>query len=130
MTREQLEQEVLETLRGLDSTEAVDLLNTYWEQNRYDDRILPIEEFDNFVDGFSPRELLDLAYNEDYSRFSEWFMQDWRTIHFYDDVDVFDFLSEHDLLDTIVEDGDSLGNDELQELLDEFEEREEEEEEE
>lgn len=120
MTREQLEQEVLETLRGLDSTEAVDLLNTYWEQNRDDDRILPIEEFDNFVDGFSPRELLDLAYNEDYSRFSEWFMQDWRTIHFYDDVDVFDFLSEHDLLDAIVEDGDSLGNDELRELLDEW----------
>ena len=127
MTREQLEQEVLETLRGLDSTEAVDLLNTYWEQNRYDDRIFPIEEFDNIIDGFSPRELLDLAYNEDYSRYSEWFMQDWRTIHFYDDVDVFDFLSEHDLLDTIVEDGDSLGNDELQELLDEFEEQEEEE---
>lgn len=73
MTREERLERLAEIITDMNDSDLVTLNNAYCEQNRYDDdMIYYMEEFDDFMCGCSPLEIIhsvEVGFREDYNYF-------------------------------------------------------------
>lgn len=121
---------ILECLNNMDTDDLVAIHNEYCEaDNDPDDRIESMIEFDDLLYGKKPSEIADMVSGQNFRSSDDYF---WFTIYgvessdFVDDMPIY----KEDIAKYIEEKHDSLYNDEIQEIIDEYEEDEDEEEEE
>lgn len=119
---ERIGSDIESVLWGLDSDDVASLLNDYWDCAGYSEHIYSIEDdFDDEFSNYSPSEILSIAYHGDYSPFSEWFtLDDGQGEKFYDNLDFTDFESCERVRNYIIANNDSLGNDEIEDLLTDY----------
>lgn len=119
---------ILECLNNMNTDDLVNIHNEYCEANNdIDDRIESMIEFDDLLYGKKPSEIAEMVSGEDFNVGDDYF---WFTIYgiessdFADDMPIY----KEDIAKYIEDERDSLYNDEIQEIIDEYEEEEEEEE--
>ena len=115
---------IMEALESMDNDDLVDINNEYCDKNNYsDDRIYRMYELDELFGDMRVTEFLEKLTDEfrvsdDYFKYGIYGLEstdlpsDWMDIS-----DIADYIESHD---------DSLRNNEIQEILDEFEDDEEE----
>lgn len=119
--REEVLEEVHICLDTLEDNEVMEVLNTYWDSNHYDDHIYTVAEFEDYALGLSAVEILDIAYNAEYTRWSCFFTPDIGSgEQFYDSIAIDDFEDVQRLAEYVLDEDDSLGVDELADLLQEY----------
>ncbi len=138
MTREALENQIMEVLKGLDDNDMVNVWNEYCERtNSYDDRIEDMGSLDEIFCGQDATYILNRAFFghdqwSDDSAFNpnrSWFTfngygnlisLDW--IGYNEYADKFgDCIDEDAIVDYVIDNMDSLNNDEITNILDEYE---------
>lgn len=118
---------IKEALDNMNAADLVYIHNEYCDAvNACDDRIYSMEEFDEIMTGFTPWEIARAAYySGKFCPAHEWF---W--FNGYGNLESDDFtpgnIYTSDIAEYIDRESDSLYNDEIQEILDEYEENEEE----
>ena len=107
-------------LNGLPEWEIVDVWNNYCESNRYTDEIIMPNDIDDILSGLKPSEVLNAIDLEEYSVNDEFIKE---TIY---GIKSFNYAVDHidfdDLKEYIFENLDDLGNSDIEDLIDEFEE--------
>lgn len=132
-----MEEKILEVLKGMDDNAIISIWNEYCDKcNMYDDRVYYMEELDDIFYGQDVTYILNRAFfghdqwseesafnpNRDYLTFNGYgnlISLDWVSYNEY--ADSFgDCIDIDALVDYIVENNDSLYNDEIQNVLDEI----------
>ena len=114
----------MEAIESLNDDELVSLHNEYCDKCNYtDDRIYSMYEFDELFTGCSPLEIVDkiesnFNSNHNYFKFNGY--------GYAESIDYPDYHIEKEDIATYIDDNDdSLYNNELQDILDEYEEEDE-----
>lgn len=132
-----MEEKILEVLKGMDDNAIISIWNEYCDKcNMYDDRVYYMEELDDIFYGQDVTYILNRAFfghdqwseesafnpNRAYFTFNGYgnlISLDWVSYNEY--ADSFgDCIDIDALVDYIVENNDSLYNDEIQNVLDEI----------
>ena len=130
MEKEQKIKKVIELLENMDNSDIISIHNEYCDNNNYyDDRIYDMCEFDDLHSNMTPLDIInnidrDFNANDDYFYFT---IYGAKSFSYISDCDI---ISIEDIANYIVDENESLYNDDLAELLEEFEEDEETEEDE
>lgn len=130
MTNSKLYDAIIECLNNMSTDDLVNIHNEYCEaDNDPDDRIESMIEFDDLLYGKKPSEIAEIISGQDFNVSDNYF---WFTIYGVESADFADDMPiyREDIAKYIEEEHDSLYNDEIQEIIDEYEEEEEEEDEE
>lgn len=130
MNREQLEDRIRETLS--DIGDISDVRNQYCDKNKYyEDRIYHMYEFDDFYADSTPTQIAFDLKGSDFDIDDNFFTQGIHGLQSYNDAcDAIDKYQEQDLVDYIIDNDDSLGCEEIRDVLDEADEDEDEDEDE
>ena len=132
-----MEEKILEVLKGMEDGDLISVWNEYCDKcNMYDDRIYYMEEIDDLFSGQDVTYILNRAFfghdqwsdnsefnpNRAYFTFNGYgnlISLDWISYNEY--ADSFgDCIDDSALVDYIVENNDSLYNDDIQNVLDEI----------
>lgn len=121
---ENIKEQIREIISGLSNSDFVWLFNQYCENDRrMDDYIYPMYDFDEIMQGETPWEIARCSYYS--GKFCP--AHDYFWFNGYGNLESSDF-PEHDfeyavddMAGYIVDNWDSLGNDEIQEILDQVE---------
>lgn len=115
-----LEEKVREAIENMDYAEAVDIWNNYCQAcNLPDDIIYSMSEFDEIMEDYTPWKIARACYYGDFCVVDGYF---W--FNSYGNLKSCDFpiyespFSIDDVIAYIIENNDSLWNDEIQEILD------------
>lgn len=138
-TRKQLEEQILEVLKGLDDSDIVNVWNEYCERNNYyDDRLESMDLLDEIYAGQEPTEILRRAFygHDQFGDESEFNPnRDWFYFNGYGNLVsvecvgwndyanefMFDRFDEDAVIDYILDNMDALECDEITEILDDYE---------
>ena len=122
---EKIKEQIREIISGLSNSDFVWLFNQYCENNsRMDDYIYSMDEFDEIMTGQTPWEIARCAYYS--GKFCP--AHDYFWFNGYGNLESSDFPAHEfeytvdDIAQYIADSLDSLGNDEIQEILDRVEE--------
>lgn len=120
-----IKERIIEAIENLSSDEAVSLWNEYCsEDNRMDDYIYSMNEFDEIMGDMKPWDVARTCFYGDFCPAHDYF---W--FNGYANLESSDFPSMDDkspfyakeIAEWIVNNDDSLGNDEIQDILNEYE---------
>lgn len=105
-----------------DEGDLFELYNDYCQKtNRCDDMIFTMDEFDEQMDGFSPWEIASKIWNGDFNPNHDcWKFDGYANLQSF--WDVYNAVDINELARYIVENEDSLGDDDIQKILDNDEE--------
>ena len=112
-------EKLVEYINSLDDDELIELHNSYCEAAGYeDDRIYRQDDLDEVLEGRTPTDILLRGFYGDFNPMHEFF---WFTGN--GNLESADYMSgtpiyAEDIADYILSEEDSLGNDEIQEILD------------
>lgn len=138
-TRTLLSNQIMEILKGMDDSELVYVWNEYCERvNNYDDRIESIDLLEDMFSGDCIINILNRAYfgNDQFNENSSFNPnRDWFTFNGYGNLVslecigwneyaqefMYSGFDEDAVVDYIIDNMDSLENDEISELLDDYE---------
>ena len=111
---------LVDYINSLDDDELIELHNSYCEAAGYeDDRVYSTDELDELLEGRTPTDILLRGFYGDFNPRQAFF---W--FNGYGNLESADYMSGtpisvEDIADYILSEEDSLGNDEIQEILDE-----------
>ena len=112
----------------MDASDLVWLWNEYCDNNRYtDDKIYMMSDFDELESGSTPLEIARLIEGNDFRTGDDYFAYTTYGAESFSSPEDFKSFDADDLTRYIVRNEDSLGNDEIQEILDSAEDDEDEE---
>lgn len=127
---ENKKEEIMELLEGLSDSDTLDMWNEYCENNGYyGDMVHYMSEFDDYFAGTMTLSALQEIFRQDFDPFCDYFRMDCGSIEECFD-DIFEVVDLGTLADYIIDNDESFGNWEIEELLEEDEEEDEEEEDE
>ena len=112
-----------EYINNMDDTDIIALHNDYCDAvNGYDNSIYYMSEFDEIMSGVEPWEVARSAYYGDFRPCDEYFY-----FNGYGNLESGDFIEQLpiytlEIAEYIADNGDSLYNDDIQEIIDEYEE--------
>ena len=112
-------EKLVEYINSMKTDEIVELHNSYCEAAGYeDDRIYSMDELDELLEGRTPMDILLRGFYGDFNPRHAFF---W--FNGYGNLESADYMSgtpisAEDIADYILSKEDSLGNDEIQEILD------------
>lgn len=113
-------EKLVDYINGLGDDKLIELHNSYCEAAGYeDDRIYSMYELDELLEGMTPTDILLRGFYGDFNPRHAFF---W--FNGYSNLESADYMSgtpicAEDIADYILSEKDSLGNDEIQEILDE-----------
>ena len=113
-------EKLVEYINSLDDDDLIELHNSYCEAAGYEyDRIYSMYELDELLEGSTPTDILLRGFYGDFNPRHAFF---W--FNGYGNLDSADYMGgtpicAEDIADYILSNEDSLGNDEIQEILDE-----------
>lgn len=115
-------QKLVDYINGMDTDEKIALHNSYCDAaNCMDDYIYEMDELEEVLDSVDKWELVDMIRFGDFD-----FMKDFWQINGYGNLDSYGAwelpIFASDIADYILSEEDSLGNDKIQDILDEEEE--------
>ena len=119
MNEMQKKQKLVDYINSMKTEEIVELHNSYCEAAGHeDDRIYSMYELDELLEGRTPVDILCMSFHGSFNPHHEFF---W--FNGYGNLESADYLSgtqvcADDIADYILLKEDSLGNDEIQEILD------------
>ena len=114
---------LVDYINSMNTDKIVELHNSYCEAARYeDDRIYSMYELDEILEGRTPTDILSMGFYGDFRPQHDFF---W--FNGYGNLKSADYIADMpifaiDIANYILSEEDSLGNDEIQEILDEDEE--------
>ena len=120
-------EQLIEYIDSLDAYELIELHNSYCEAAGYgDDRIYSMWDLDELLEGRTPTDILCMSFHGDFNPHHSYF---W--FNGYGNLESVDYVAgtpicAEDIADYVLRREDSLGNDEIKEILDEDEEYEQE----
>ena len=122
MNETEKRQKIVDYINGMGIEEKIALHNTYCDAvNCMDDCIYSMDEMEEILDGVDKWELVRMIRFGDFD-----FMKEFWGFNGYGNLDSYDALElpifAEDIADYILSEEDSLGNDEIQYILDEEEE--------
>ena len=112
-------EKLVEYINSLDDDELIALHNNYCEAAGYeDDRVYSTDELDELLEGMTPTDILLRGFYGDFNPRHAFF---W--FNGYGNLESADYMAgtpicAGDIADYILSEEDSLGNDEIQEILD------------
>ena len=112
-------EKLIEYIDSLGNDELIELHNSYCEAAGYeDDRVYSTDELDELLEGMTPTDILLRGFYGDFNPRHAFF---W--FNGYGNLESADYMSgthisTEDIADYILSNEDSLGNDEIQEILD------------
>ena len=113
-------QKLVDYINSMKTDEIVELHNSYCEAAGYeDDRIYSMYELDELLEGRTPTDILSMGFYGDFRPQHDFF---W--FNGYGNLESADYIADMpisaiDIANYILSDEDSLGNDEIQDILDE-----------
>lgn len=113
-------QKLVDYINGMSDDEIVALHNNYCEANNYtDDCIYSTYELDELLEGRTPTDILCMSFYGEFNPRHDFF---W--FNGYGNLESADYISEmpisaEDIANYILSEEDSLGNDKIQDILDE-----------
>ena len=119
-------EKLIEYINSLNDDELIELHNNYCEAAGYeDDRIYSMWDLDEFLDGRTPTDILCMSFHGSFNPHHKFF---W--FNGYGNLESADYMGgtpmcAEDIADYILSKEDSLGNDEIQYILEEEEEEDE-----
>ena len=121
MNEMEKKQKIVDYINGMGIEEKIELHNTYCDAaNCMDDCIYAMDELEEVLDGVDKWELVRMIRFGDFD-----FMKDFWGFNGYGNLDSYDArewaIYAEDIADYILSEEDSLGDDEIQEMLDEEE---------
>ena len=130
MNETEKRQKLVDYINDMNNDEIVELHNCYCEAAEdEDDRIYSMWDLDELLEGRTPTDILSLGFYGSFNPHHEFFWfngcGNLESADYITDMPIF----ASDIADYILSEEDSLGNDEIQEILDEDEEDEQEEDE-
>ena len=113
-------QKIVDYINGMEAEEKIALHNTYCDAaGCEDDRIYSMYELDERLEGRTPTDILSLGFYGDFRPQHDFFWfngyGNLKTADYITDMPIFAI----DIANYILSEEDSLGNDEIQEILDE-----------
>lgn len=115
--------DIINSMNDYDVYDVIELHNSYCEAAGYeDDRIYSTDELDEILEGRTPTDILSMGFYGDFRPQHDFF---W--FNGYGNLESADYITDMpifaiDIANYILSKEDSLGNDEIQEILDEEEE--------
>lgn len=112
-------EKLVEYINNLDDDELIELHNSYCEAAGYeDDRVYSTDELDEILDGRTPTDILSMGFYGDFRPQHDFFWFDG-----YGNLKSADYITDMpiyaiDIANYVLSEKDSLGNDEIQEILD------------
>lgn len=129
MSQDELENEIRSCIDNMDASDLVWLWNEYCDNNNYsDDKIYMMSDFDELESNSTPLEIAKLIEGNDFRTGDEYFAYTIYGAESFDSPEEFKSFDADYLARYIVRNEDSLGNDEIQDILDSANEDEEDEE--
>ena len=119
MNEMEKKQKLVDYINDMKTEEIVELHNSYCEAAGYeDDRIYSMYELDELLEGRTPTDILSMCFYGDFRPQHAFF---W--FNGYGNLESADYIADmpiyaSDIADYILSAEDSLGNDEIQEILD------------
>lgn len=109
--------------------EMIYIHNNYCDAvNAYDDRIYLMDEFDEIMDGVKPWEIAWSVFFGSFNPTYDYFkFNGYGNLESVYEYELKDYIDIDEIIDYIINNDDALYNDDVQEILDEFEELEDEE---
>ena len=110
---------LVDYINAMKTEDIVELHNSYCEAEGYeDDRIYSMYELDELLEGRTPTDILSMGFYGDFRP-----QHDFVWFNGYGNLESADYISEmpisvDEIADYILSEEDSLGNDEIQEILD------------
>ena len=122
-----IKQKIVDYINSMNDEEVIELHNRYCEAAGYeDDRIYSMYELDELLEGRTPTDILSMGFYGDFRPHHDFFWfngnGNLESADYTTDMPIF----ASDIANYILSEEDSLGNDEIQEMLDEDEEDEQE----
>ena len=120
MSEMEKRKKLVDYINDMKTEEIVELHNSYCEAAGYeDDRIYSMYELDELLEGRTPTDILSMGFYGDFRPQHDFF---W--FNGYGNLESADFITDMpvfaiDIANYILSKEDSLGNDEIQEILDE-----------
>lgn len=120
MNEMEKKQKLVEYINGMNDDEVIELHNRYCEaEEDEDDRIYSMYELDELLEGRTPTDILSMGFYGDFRPHHDFF---W--FNGYGNLKSADHTADmpifaRDIADYILSEEDSLGNDEIQDILDE-----------
>ena len=114
-----IKQKIVDYINSMNDDEVIELHNSYCEAAGYeDDRIYRMYELDEFLEGRTPTDILSMGFYGDFRPQHDFF---W--FNGYGNLESADYITDmpifaSDIADYILSKEDSLGNDEIKEILD------------
>ena len=117
MTEQELRDKLEEVFNGLSTNEQIEIWNSYCEENRYDDdTIYDMEILDDYFYNCKPSEILQYAERNDFRTYESYFKFDGTDLESTNDAS--DWIEMWDLAGYMIDNEESFGIDEIQDLLD------------
>ena len=119
MNEREKRKKLVDYINDMKTEEIVELHNSYCEAAGYeDDRIYSMYELDELLEGRTPTDILSMGFYGDFRPHHDFF---W--FNGYGNLESADFITDMpifaiDIANYILSEEDSLGNDEIQEILD------------
>ena len=119
MNETEKRQKIVDYINDMKTEEIVELHNSYCEAAGYeDDRIYSMYEIDEILEGRTPTDILSMGFYGDFRPQHDFF---W--FNGYGNLKSADYITDMpifaiDIANYILSEKDSLGNDEIQEILD------------
>ena len=110
---------LVDYINSMNDEELIELHNRYCEAAGYeDDRIYSMYELDEILEGRTPTDILSMGFYGDFRPHHDFF---W--FNGYGNLESADYITDmpiyaSDIANYILSEGDSLGNDEIKEILD------------
>ena len=119
MNETEKKQKIVDIINGMNDEELIELHNSYCEAAEYeDDRIYSMYELDELLEGRTPTDILSMGFYGDFRPHHDFFWfngnGNLESADYTTDMPIF----AKDIADYILSEEDSLGNDEIQEILD------------
>ena len=126
MNREEAYDKIYEYITNItDEYDLMSLWNDYCITNGYyEDEVQDRDALDDLLSNLTPLEIIDATSSYDNENFVKF--DGWSEVEGFDTVE--DAIDTDDLINYIINEGDSLNDDNIEEILNEYEEEEEEEE--
>ena len=115
-------EKLIEYINSMNDDELVELHNSYCEAAGHeDDRVYSMRELDELLEGRTPTDILLRGFYGDFNPMHEFFWFNGNGNLESSDYILAAPIFARDIADYILSEKDSLGNDEIQEILDETE---------
>ena len=118
-----MNEKILELLEEMNESDLLSVYREYLDAvNGYDDYIYSIDEFDEILTGQTPEWIACRIFYGDFNPNIEYFKFDgYGNLQSVYSYELKEYIYIDDIADYIIENNDSLYNDEIQEILDEME---------